>query len=173
MSDDGPNGIFFNILRVILFGFMCGVVFTILLFLSSYSIPDTNLRAAIIEERIMNSIENEQVQSLSQINSEFLASAITKSEDLRKDDSFAVRLRFIDLLSKKAVVLDIENEKKTVDYDANVFNQDITTSKFRNFYPLTGKVKSNYESTISKRFWTEPATGIVYAVQFEFVTVKS
>jgi len=176
MSDDGPTSIMMNIIRVALFAIVCGVVFTILSFLSSYSIPDTQLRELIMEQRIMDAITNSHnnIQSISDINPEFLATAITNSVDLQKNDNFAIRLRFFDLATKKEIVLDPKSSEQTVKYDADVFTKDPTTSKFLLFYPLTGKVvHSNYESVVTKRLWTEPSTKRTIIIQFEYVAIKN
>jgi len=162
-----PGELWQNVARAMFFGFLTGIVFTILFMLASYTIVDTNLRAAIFEERIMNYAEQHpQISLLSLTQQQFQDIIITTQNQNapQSDDKIGLRVIFLDPLTDK-LVAPITDPYNLI-YDPAKLIVD--------WFPATtsagDNLKINYASSVTHRLYFDPTTKTTYLLEFQFIS---
>jgi len=155
-----------NVARAMFFGFIVGIVMTIVFMLSSYSIVDTNLRAAAFEQRVMNYAQQHPKDSLLSLTKQQFESILTTYPDSSlTPDKLGLRIIVLDPLTKKiAVPVDDAQYKLIYDPDQLIINWFPATTTD------TSTLKINYVSSVTYRLYTDPTTKKTYLLEFQFIS---
>lgn len=166
-----PATLFDNVLRTVIFGMICGVVFTVLFMLGTYSIDDTQLRAAIIEERIMNYIEDHPDFSLLETDQATFEKIVT---------SLPVDAIVRGTIGVKIIILDSTTLLPTKDIPAEnpngVYPLEYPVDSVGLLFPVTttnpNGIKSNFMGSQTFRAYVDPVTKKIYLLEFQVVVKR-